>query len=70
MRITWTDHALQRAAERLDPTRPVATPELSRVGAGMGCGQTRAISIAGVVYVCRRRWDSITVLTVYPVEFI
>lgn len=70
MRITWTEHALDRAFERLSPERRVAVEEIRRAGAAYRVGESFRLSVDGVVYVCRRQGKGVTVLTVYPVRFI
>ncbi len=64
--LIWTDHAIQRVAERIgfSPNIPIPIDSLLKTGSIIPNGYKFRQRIGPVIYVCKRDGDKVIILTV------
>ena len=67
LRIEWTKHAVERAAERFGFDRRIIIPNriMVKVGLETPDGDNFTVRRGKVTYVCQRLADAVKVVTVY-----
>ena len=66
-RIIWTDHALERAADRFgsEGWRTVPVGKIQKAAVRREVGETFYVRKGRVVYICARDCNGVVILTVY-----